>query len=458
MRVAAFYDRSDGFINNLSGEDLGAQNDKGVRVSALWEPSDRADFILRYHNIQEDGREAGLFGYTFLCRNVTPSGHTDPFGNTQDCANPQPGSGGSPNAADLDPYTVSLDFVPEGDLTEQVVSLEGNFDLGPVLVKSITSYTDFENNLGFDFDFSPNPFQAGGFNEIAESFTQELQFNSNYDSRLQWTAGAYYSHDETNFNFFIYNQREAVARDTTPVPVLDNSGSPVLDGMGMALLLPILSGTPLVSNDPVIGGFFADNDPIETDYFGVYTQLEYSLSDQLRVIGGVRYNYEDKELVGGGSNFTGDNDGDMVSEPPVIANVAGGPFAAPFPTEIDDVLGIFSFNNNADDAVFADPDASDNVSWRAGLEYDVSDSALLYFTASTGFLSGSLNNSGSITDDQKSRVFEAGIKSKLFDNTLLFNLAGHYTEYTNLLAQRTGRNSCRRQSDSIDGKHQRRRD
>lgn len=435
LRVAAFYDRGDGFVENRAGPNLGAPNDKGVRISALWAPNDQVDFLLRYHNIQEDGREAGLFGYTHLCRNVTPSGHTDPFGSVQDCANPQPGSGGAPNALDIGPYTVEQDFVPEGDLSEQVVSLEANFDLGPILAKSITSYTDFENNLGFDFDFSPTPFQAGGFNEVAESFTQELQFNSNYDSRLQWTAGAFYSYDETNFNFFIYNQRAAAPRGPDQ-PVLDNNGNPVLDSMGMPLVLPVLVGTPLVNNDQVIGGFFADNQPLEVSYFGIYGQFEFSLSDVLRVIGGVRYNNEDKELVGGGSNFTGDNDGDGTAEPPVVANVPGGPFPGQFPTEIDDVLGVFSFNNNADDAVRADPDAATNVSWRAGLEYDLSDSALLYFTASTGFLSGALNNNGSTTENQKSRVFEAGVKSQLFDNTLLFNLAGHYTEYTNLLAQR----------------------
>lgn len=439
LRVAAFYDRSDGFVENDAGHNLGAQNDKGVRVSALWAPSDSVDFLLRYHNIQEDGHEAGLFGYTHLCRNVTPSGHTDPFGSVQDCANPQPGSGGLPNANDIGPYRVSQDFTPSGDLTEQVVSLETNFDLGPVLAKSITSYTDFENNLGFDFDFSPNPFQAGGFNEEAESFTQELQFNSNYDSRLQWTTGAYYSHDETNFNFFIYNQRAAAARGPDQ-PVLDNNGNPVdVDGDGMitgADVLPVLVGTPLVNNDQVIGGFFADNHPLEVDYFGIYGQFEFSLTDYVRVVGGVRYNNEDKQLVGGGSNFTGDTDGDGTAEPPVTVNVPAGPFPGQFPTEIDNVLGVFSFDNSADDGVRADPDAATNVSWRAGLEYDVSDSALLYFTASTGFLSGALNNNGSTTENQKSRVFEAGVKSTLLDGTLLFNLAGHYTEYTNLLAQR----------------------
>ncbi len=434
LRFAGFFDKSDGYVENLAGPDLGAQDDKGVRISALWEPTDRISLLARYSDVQEDGREAGLFGYTFICRNTTPSGHTDPFGSQQDCANPNPGTSGAPSADDVGPYTVSQDFVPDAQVREQVWQLEANIDFGPVLMKSISAYTEFENLLGFDFDFSPTQFQVGGFNETAEYFTQEIQFSSNYDSRLQWTTGAYFSSDETDFNFFINNLREAAPRGGA-VPVLNNAGEPVLDEAGDPLLVALLTGTPVVSNDPVLGGFFADATPLETTYFGVYGQFEYSLSDRLRLIGGVRYDNEDKELVGGGSNFTGDTDGDGLAEPPVVAALPGGPFDGVFSLDIADVFGVFAIDPGADDAIRADPDAATNVSWRAGVEYDLGDNALLYVTASTGFLSGALNNSGSQTDDQQSRVIEAGVKSQLFNNTLLFNLAGHYTTYDNLLGQ-----------------------
>ena len=47
MRIAGFVDKSDGFIENLAGQDIGAQDDKGVRLSALWRPNDRAEVIAR---------------------------------------------------------------------------------------------------------------------------------------------------------------------------------------------------------------------------------------------------------------------------------------------------------------------------------------------------------------------------------------------------------------------------
>ncbi|MEM7451129.1 MAG: TonB-dependent receptor plug domain-containing protein, partial [Pseudomonadota bacterium] len=87
VRIAGFTDKSDGFIENLAGPDLGAQDDKGVRLSALYS-GDRLQIIGRYTRVEEDGNEAGLFGYTFLCRNETPDGLTDPFGSVRDCSNP----------------------------------------------------------------------------------------------------------------------------------------------------------------------------------------------------------------------------------------------------------------------------------------------------------------------------------------------------------------------------------
>jgi iron complex outermembrane receptor protein len=60
---------------------------------------------------------------------------------------------------------------------------------------------------------------------------------------------------------------------------------------------------------------------------------------------------------------------------------------------------------------------------------------MFYGTYSTGFLSGALNNNGTHTEEQESQMYELGFKSVLLDGTLLFNLAAHWTKYTNLLAQ-----------------------
>ncbi|NNC37231.1 MAG: TonB-dependent receptor [Hyphomonadaceae bacterium] len=424
LRVAAYYDKSDGHIKNLAGPDIGAQDDKGFRVTGLWAPTDDLEVIARYQYSGEDGNEAGLFGYTFLCRNVTPDGLTDAFGSERDCVNPIRGSGGLGTAANGpggDPWVIAQDYIQPVDLVDHNATLEVNYDFGSVTMKSITNYNKFENDIGFDFDFGPNPVQNGGYDEESKGWSQEFQFNSDYDSPLQWTGGFYYSDLEDRSTFYIYDQTQR----------RPNSDRPTVVTPQFPMGVQLLTATGIVSRDRILNNFFANNVIIDTEYFGIYGQAEYSVSDQLRIIGGLRYNDETKAASCGGSNFSG---GDRVVN--VAPGVAGSsPLFLP-----NNAQDVFTYNCDAADAVTSAtvsdfPGDYDNVTWRAGVEYDMSDDVLLYGTASTGYLSGSASTA-STTEQQTSRVFEAGFKSRLADNTLQLNGAVHFTEYTNLLTQR----------------------
>lgn len=431
VRVAGRAQTADGWIENLVGEDLGSKREFAVRGSLLIEPTDAVEVIIRAQHAEESGVPAGLFGYGILCRNETPSGHTDPFGSVRDCTNSARGStdtNGQTNEGHqiTGPWTLSQDYTEPTDLSETVLSLEANIDLGAVALKSITSYTDFQNMNGFDFDYSGTPNQAGGYSEFVESFTQELQFNSQWDGPLQLTAGAYYSKDKTRFSFQIYQftQRDDSVRPV--VPVFDNNGNPVdTNGDGMITAadnLILLDSTPILSRDRTIGGFFADNQLIDIETLGLYINGEFSITDQFRVFGGIRYSDESKELTGGGNNF---NSG-VTSLRPGLAGSAPTVLPRPF-----DVV-VFDFD---DPGAFTGEVSFDNVSWRAGAEFDVTPDIMLYALAATGFLSGAINSNATTTDEQDSQVYEIGLKSVLFDNTLQLNLSAHRTEYSNLLTQ-----------------------
>ena len=139
MRVAAYYENGSGYLKNNAGPNGAAPDSLGVRLSALMAPSDNLDFLFRATYIQEQGTTAGLFGYKDTCRTVDVNGITDAFGAVTDCQNPARGGAQLPGG-DIDPYDISQDFLPDGDLYETTVSLEINWDAGPVLVKSITAY------------------------------------------------------------------------------------------------------------------------------------------------------------------------------------------------------------------------------------------------------------------------------------------------------------------------------
>ena len=447
LRIAAVSNKSDGYIKNLAGPDIGAQDDRSFRLSATFYPNESMDWTLRIQRSEEDGREAGLFGYTFICRGETANGLTDPFGSAQNCANPVRGSGGIPDVTDFDPaYTISQDYAPEVDLVEETYSLEGNIDFGDLSLKTITNYTDFQNLFGFDFDFSPNPNSIGGYDETLESFSQEFNLSSNFDGPVNFTSGLYYSSDEHFASFSIYqrSRRDDSTRPTAAnvldandnrlFAALNSRGNPTT---GLTLVNTgfdpiLLSGTPLVHRDLSFGGYFADSAFVESDTLGVYGEAEWAISEELRLTLGFRYSEEDKSLDGAGDNFSGDTNGDGTVDR--VVNVVLGFDAGASPVIIPDSRDVFTINRNASDAVSI-AEKYDNLTYRIGLEYDLDQDSLVYGTVSTGFLSGALSVAGGATDEQESTVYEIGYKGFLLDNSLKFNAALHYTEYDNLLAQ-----------------------
>lgn len=431
LRIAGFADKSDGYISNAAGPSVGAQDDVGYRVSALWTPSENLEILARYTDIQETGIEAGLFGYTFLCRNETPDGLTDAFGSVRNCSNPIRGSGGrgpASNGPGGDPWKISQDYVRPVELEDDTFSLNVIYDLEAFSVKSITSFNNYTNDINFDFDFSPTPNSNGGYLEESEGWSQEFQITSAGEGALQWTAGLYYSDLEDYNSFYIY--QETVRDDSTRPTVTNALGT-----------FTVLEGTDIVSDATVLGGFFANAVEINTEYWGVYAQGEYSVTDNLRLIAGVRYNDEEKSASCGGSNFTGDTNGDSIVDRVVnvLPGVAGtSPLVLP-----ENASDIFSYNCGASDAVTSSNtlqggsgDTSfDNVTWRAGVEFDLNDDVMLYASGASGYLSGSASTT-TTTDEQESQVIELGFRSILLNQTLQLNGVLHITEYTNLLTQR----------------------
>ena len=78
----------------------------------------------------------------------------------------------------------------------------------------------------------------------------------------------------------------------------------------------------------------------------------------------------------------------------------------------------------------------DNTDWRVGLEFGLGDDAMVYATASTGFLSGNAKSAfdGADTYDQRTvEAIEIGLKSTLADGRLRLNIAGYHNQYEDLL-------------------------
>ncbi|WP_158512706.1 TonB-dependent receptor [Sphingobium sp. SYK-6] len=133
---------------------------------------------------------------------------------------------------------------------------------------------------------------------------------------------------------------------------------------------------------------------LDDETWAVFGEGKLSLTDRLRAIGGVRYTYETKKIDGTSQTIVGGN-----------------------PTPAGRIFGDTSF---------------DAVNYRAGVEYDAADRVMLYATVSTGFKAGGFFGALPPNTYKPERLtsYEAGVKSRFFDNHLQVNVDAFWWDYT----------------------------
>src|SRR5262249_52417556 len=145
-----------------------------------------------------------------------------------------------------------------------------------------------------------------------------------------------------------------------------------------------------------------------------FDQLTYSLTDSLRIIGGIRYSSEQQ------------------AEDPLAEKFCPLPTYASVPLA---ALPTFS----APDCLVLTQGLSQgtwsNVSWKGGAAFDLSATTSGYATVTTGFKSGGVNPG--IADPEtfapeKVTSYELGLKTRLFDSRVSLNSALFYEDYRNL--------------------------
>jgi iron complex outermembrane recepter protein len=141
--------------------------------------------------------------------------------------------------------------------------------------------------------------------------------------------------------------------------------------------------------------------PVETTSVAVYGETTFDLADSLRLITGIRYTHDEKE-INGAIQVVLEADGSTLA---TIPSPSGS-------------------------------DSWEEVTWRFGLEYDLSDNTMLYATYNRGFRSGAYESSTSVTgvavEPEIADAYEIGFKSNLLDTRVRLNAALFYTDYKDL--------------------------
>lgn len=389
-RLVVKRDETDGYMKNTfkNRDERQAENTVG-RIVLDWKPTDNLDLIFKY----ETG-ETETIGRQDLISVATPFA----IGRYRE-ADPSftPSFGYDKSSQNIDGLLSDDQF---HDSEWDIVSLTAEWALGEFTLKSISAYVNYEFVNYLDSDYGPLQFIARGRDEQHKQFTQEFLLSSPLGETIEYLAGVYY-------------QDEELDHDSVTDVLLGNAG---------------IGG----------GAFDASGESTfvqDASTLSAFVQSTFNIRDDFRVIAGVRYSRDEKEISKTsilGAPFDGGN---------LNTSLAG----------IYDAVLNFSTVHYFEDGVATrcpgigfdcvsvpyDTDRSQsNVTGDLTLQWDVTDDMMTYFKVGNGYKAfgfDQANGRGLIEaedyKEEKVLSYELGAKMDLLDGRARLNVALFFSEF-----------------------------
>ncbi|MBU2882175.1 TonB-dependent receptor [Psychrosphaera sp. B3R10] len=357
--------KDDWIENGFTGEKdaMGGHSDQAVRLQVGYNPTDALDILFNYHTRTLEGTSS------IFRANVLTQGKSGLNSNYDRDKVYYDKGDNNPQEYDNSGWSVNVTYDLGAITLTSITAMEmadgrslGDIDGGVLRnadgsTPSDVDYVEYQDDFNNDLISYPGfiPFDAITEDQLKdlEQFTQEIRFSSNTTNPLSWQTGVYF---------------------------FDSSFS--------------------VTS---IDGFFGATEVFhENTTWAVFGQTTYQLSDELSVIGGLRYTKDKKSLSVGKQNEDG--------------------FAV--------IIGAASIQDYDDVSV-----SDGQWSWEGMANYRVSEDVSLYARISNGFRAQSIQGRDIAFEGMPSTAkaetimsYEAGFKSDLIDNTLRLN--GAVFQYT----------------------------
>lgn len=355
LRVAGFHSSQDGAIPYvLHSGHVGDRDNQGVRGKLLWQPTDALSLMLTGEYQTGFARDSVIIHQ--LGTNARYNALFDQF-----AVKPGP-----------DSYRAYDDGDWTADTTVKGVSLQADYRLGDFTLTSITAYRASEMTQLSDIDHAPiNIFNNSDGGLDSHQFTQELRLTSPAGERLEYVAGLFYY--------------------KTDIKGWTTQGGDILKFVYNNAAYPpaVLYGERIQSS--------------ETESYAAYGQATYALTDQVKLIGGLRYT-NDKV------------DGSLVINPVPGRLVLGAGGMVPYSGQV----------------------SADNVSGRAGVQYQPSRNLMFYGTYSTGYKGPAIDSLNGVIKEVRPETvesYEAGVKSTLWNGRWMLNAAVYSSDFKDFQAQ-----------------------
>ncbi|WP_082601849.1 TonB-dependent receptor [Phenylobacterium sp. Root700] len=382
FRLSGAVTRRDGYMTELrTGQDINNKDRWALRGQLLWEPGDdfRARLIVDY--LEKDER--------CCAASFAIVGPTGPVLRAL---------GGTTTITD-NGRTVGANRAPFDQVEDGGAVLDLEWRLGDATLTSISTYRHLDAHRGQDVDFTDvDLFQFSDTQESFESRSQELRLAGTRGS-LDWLVGAYAS-------------SESIASRGRPLVTLGATGPSYF---------AILFGNPAVAGLLQPGNGVSASFNQKSTGWAVFTNNTWNISDAWYLNFGLRYTEESKK---GGS---------VVNETGTAGIVDNN-----WPCAL---LPVPTFCGNAG---YSLKRSDNNLTGTVKIGYKLSDDVNLYAGWSNGFKSGGFNldplaykvsptgnviGDGREFGDETVDSFEAGLKSKWFDNRLALNIAVFHSTF-----------------------------
>lgn len=301
-------------------------------------------------------------------------------------------------AADFNP---GEDYARDNHFFQAVLRLEQDLS-DSVSLTSLTSYSRYRHRQYQDIDGTAlsnlDQFTDGRIRSIS----QEVRLAAEIGSRANILVGGSYSRDKVLEDGLLDNSESTVAYTFVPF------------------------GLPLFES-------FRDINNQRSRNMAIFGNGDVKLTDSLRLYGGVRYS---RNLIRYSGCTADAGDGVTANSFSTLLNVfrAGAglpPVAAIAPG------GCFSADASFVPGLVVDRLKEDNLSWRAGVDWQPTDRILVYANVSKGYKAGSFPILAATVQSQLEPAvqesliaYEAGFKGTLADRTLQINGAVFHYDYS----------------------------
>ena len=414
-RLSASDNSSDGYGTNIiTNSGVNNRDRSAIRGQLLFEPAD--DLTIRliadYNEIDE----------------VCCSASSLVYGAASQVAIGVAASKGLATTP-IDPWArnLNMNFDPSNKLVGKGVSVQIDKDLGYATLTSITSSRRQSLRSDFDADFTAADIL--GDNRVDYDFdnlTQEFRLTSNGDGDLQWMVGMFYSDEDVHSERTVhYGDDVGPFAEFLIAGGLSAAGmgdQVVAAGGGLNLVSLLLTSTPgtLDGTTALTGTWFIpgtgnvdETFDMSAEALSIFTQMDYSFSDQLTVTLGLNYTEDEKDVTP--SVIVVDDFAALPLTAVGLGALAGLQLFPPFPDYGPGTSETGNFK-------------SDDLTHTLRLAYDINDSMTVYASHSTGFKATSVNMSvdgrtpgNRAADPEEATNIEVGLKAS-FDNGYL-NLA-----------------------------------